>query len=56
MSRDIGPYRIMFMNVCAIITVVMAMQLRGFGPYDIFMIVFFYYFTAVVLGRLCTNK
>jgi hypothetical protein len=33
--RDFGPYRIIFMNVCVVITVVMIMLLRDFGPYGI---------------------
>jgi hypothetical protein len=31
--RDSGPYGIIFMNVCVVITVAMVMLLRNFGPY-----------------------
>jgi hypothetical protein len=31
--RDYGPYRIIFINVCVIITDAMLMILRNFGPY-----------------------
>jgi hypothetical protein len=31
--RDFGPYGIIFMNVCVVITVAMAMLLREFGHY-----------------------
>jgi hypothetical protein len=30
--RDFGPYVIIFMNVCVVITVAMVMLLRDFGP------------------------
>jgi uncharacterized YccA/Bax inhibitor family protein len=33
--RDVGPYGIIFMNVCVVRTVAMVMQLRDFGPYGI---------------------
>jgi hypothetical protein len=33
--RDFGPYGIIFMNVCVVITVAMVMQLKGFQPYGI---------------------
>jgi hypothetical protein len=35
--RDSGPYGIIFMNACVVITVAMVMMLRDFGPYGIFM-------------------
>jgi hypothetical protein len=38
--RDFGPYKIIFMNVCVVITIAMAMLLDNFEPYGInFMIV-----------------
>jgi hypothetical protein len=30
--RDFGPYGIIFMNVCVVITVATVLLLRGFGP------------------------
>jgi hypothetical protein len=33
--REFGPYGIIFMNVCVVMTVVMAMLLRNFGHYEI---------------------
>jgi hypothetical protein len=43
--RDFGPYEIIFMNVCVVITVTMVMLLRDFRPYEIiFMNVCVYYF------------
>jgi uncharacterized YccA/Bax inhibitor family protein len=33
--RDFGPYGIIFMNVCIVITVAMVMLLRDFGPHGI---------------------
>jgi hypothetical protein len=32
--RDFGPYVIIFMNVCVVLTLAMAMLSRDFGPYD----------------------
>jgi uncharacterized YccA/Bax inhibitor family protein len=37
--RDFGPYGIIFMNVCVVITVAMLMLLREFGPYGIIFII-----------------
>jgi hypothetical protein len=40
--RDSGPYGIIFMNVCCyILTVVMVMLLRHFGPYRIIVMTVF---------------
>jgi hypothetical protein len=36
---DFGPYGIIFMTVCVVITVAMVVLLRDFGPYGIFMTV-----------------
>jgi hypothetical protein len=33
--RGFGPYKIIFMNVCVVITVAMVMLLRDFGSYGI---------------------
>jgi uncharacterized YccA/Bax inhibitor family protein len=33
--RDFGPYGLIFINVCVVITVAMVMLLRNFGPYGI---------------------
>jgi hypothetical protein len=33
--RDFAPYGMIFMNMCVVITVVMAMLLRDSGPYGI---------------------
>jgi hypothetical protein len=33
--KDFGPYGIVFMNVCVVITVAMVLLLRDFGPYGI---------------------
>jgi hypothetical protein len=38
LSRDFGPYGIIFMNVCVVITVAMEMLLRAFGQYGIIFI------------------
>jgi hypothetical protein len=35
LSGDFGLYGIIFMNVCAVITIAMVMLLRDFGPYGI---------------------
>jgi hypothetical protein len=34
--RDFGPYYIIFMYVCAVMTAAMVMLLRDFSPYVIF--------------------
>jgi uncharacterized YccA/Bax inhibitor family protein len=35
LSRNFGPYGIIFMNLCVVITVAMVINLRDFGPYGI---------------------
>jgi hypothetical protein len=38
-----GPYGIMFMNVCAVVTVTMAILLKDFGPYGIICMTMYVY-------------
>jgi hypothetical protein len=42
--RDLGPYVIMFMNVCVVITVAMVMLLRDLGACKIIFTIVCYYF------------
>jgi uncharacterized YccA/Bax inhibitor family protein len=52
--RDFGPYGIIFMNVCVVITVAIVMLLRDFGTYGIlFMTMCIYYF---IFSRHCDGQ
>jgi hypothetical protein len=52
--RDFGPYGIIFMNVCVVITVAMVILLQDFGPYvvNIYDCVFTTLNFSVIHGQL----
>jgi uncharacterized YccA/Bax inhibitor family protein len=54
--RDFGPYEIIFMNVCVVITNAMVKLLKDFGPYGIiFMTVFITLDFPVILDGKFTS-
>jgi hypothetical protein len=56
--RDLEPYGITLINVCASITTIIVMTLRSFGPYEItFTNVWFTTsdFTVILDGQLTSN-
>jgi hypothetical protein len=55
--RDFWPYEIIFMNLCVVITVAMAMLLKDFGSYGIIITacVFTTLYFPVILDRRFTG-
>jgi hypothetical protein len=51
--RGFGPYEIIFMNVCVVITVAMIMLLRDLEPYGIIFLIMCVYCFRLSYHYLC---